>query len=93
MILAHQQESYQHFKSLVQESRQLTDDEVNAVSQGQFMTGEEAKNIGLVDEVGSYTDTIEAMEKSLGLKQSRVVVYGRPKMISPFNFLNFLFDQ
>tara|TARA_Y100000591_G_scaffold333419_1_gene377878 strand:- start:11957 stop:14311 length:2355 start_codon:yes stop_codon:yes gene_type:complete len=93
MILAHQQESYQHFKSLVQESRQLTDDEVNAVSQGQFMTGEEAKSIGLVDEVGSYTDTIEAMEKSLGLKQSRVVVYGRPKMISPFNFLSFLFDQ
>jgi protease-4 len=93
MILSHQQASYQHFKSLVQESRQLTDDEVNAVSQGQFMTGEEAKTIGLVDELGSYTDTIEAMEKSLGLKQSRVVVYGRPKMISPFNVLNFLFDQ
>ncbi len=93
MIFEHQQESYKHFRSLVQESRQMTDDEVNSVAQGQFMTGEEARDIGLVDEVGSYTDTIQAMEKSLGLKNTRVVVYGRPKMVSPFGFLKFLFDQ
>ena len=62
-------------------------------SRGQFMTGEEAMDIGLVDELGSYTDTIQAMEKSLGIDQSRIVVYGRPKAKSPFDFLKFLFDQ
>ncbi len=57
------------------------------------MTGKEAKAMGLVDEVGSYTDTIEALEKEIGVKDARVVVYGRPKMNSPFEFLKFLFDQ
>ena len=93
MVVEHQQSSYHHFRSLVQESRQLTDDEANAVSQGQLLTGQEAQSVGLVDEVGSYTDAIRAMEKSLGLKSSRVVVVGRPTMRSPFSFLNFLFDQ
>ena len=91
MMAEHQQESFDHFRSLVQESRQLTDDEVQAVSQGQFMTGKEAKVVGLVDELGSYTDAIAAMESSLGLRHSRVVVIGRPKQKSPFDFLSFLF--
>ena len=93
MVAQHQQKSYRRFLSLVQESRQLTDNEVSSVAQGQFMTGKEAKAMGLVDEVGSYTDTIEALEKEIGVKDARVVVYGRPKMNSPFEFLKFLFDQ
>ena len=92
MLAAWQQTAYHHFRSLVQDSRQLTDDEVNSVAQGQFMTGNEAKGLGLVDEVGSYQDTIDAMEKTVGLTNSRVVVYGRPSQRSPFDFLKFLFD-
>ena len=50
MIQNYQHQSYEHFKGIVQDARNLTDDEVNAVAQGQFMTGKEAKSIGLVDE-------------------------------------------
>ena len=91
MIESHQYQSYQHFKSLVQESRQLTDDEVVAVSQGQFLSGHQAKDVGLVDEIGSYTDTISAMEDALDLSTSRVVIYGRPQQRSPFDLIGFLF--
>ncbi len=92
MLAAWQQTAYHHFRTLVQDSRQLTDDEVNSVAQGQFMTGNEAKSLGLIDEVGSYTDAIQAMEKETGIKNARLVVYGRPTQSSPFNFLNFLFN-
>ena len=92
MIESHQYQSYQHFKSLVQESRQLTDDEVVAVSQGQFLSGHQAKDVGLVDEIGSYTDTVSAMEDALDLSTSRVIIYGRPQQRSPFDLIGFLFD-
>ena len=92
MLHDYQQESYLHFKSLVQESRDLTDDEVTAVAQGQFMTGEEALSFGLVDQIGSYSDTVEAMEMDLGLSSSRLVVLGRPQQNNPFGFLKFLFN-
>ena len=36
MMAEHQQESFDHFRSLVQESRQLTDDEVQAVSKAVY---------------------------------------------------------
>ena len=76
----------------MQESRHLTDDEVTAVAQGQFMTGEEALSFGLVDQIGSYSDTVEAMESDLGLSSSRLVVIGRPQQKNPFGFLKFLFN-
>ena len=92
VIKEHQQESYEHFKGLVQESRGLTDDEATALAQGQFMTGEQAKDVGLVDNLGSYQDTIKAMESDLGLSSSRVEIYGRPPQRNPFGFLSFLFN-
>ncbi|MEK9728271.1 MAG: signal peptide peptidase SppA, partial [Candidatus Margulisiibacteriota bacterium] len=92
MFQSFQHESFTHFKSLVQSSRDLTDDEVNAIAQGQFMTGEEAHSVGLVDTIGSYSDAVKAMEDDLGLKSSRVVILGRPKQVNPFGFLQFLFN-
>jgi protease-4 len=92
MLYNYQQESYLQFKSLVQDSRNLTDDEVSAVAQGQFMTGEEALSFGLVDQIGSYSDTVEAMEDDLGLSSSRLVVIGRPQQKNPFGFFKYLFN-
>ena len=92
MFQSYQQDSFVHFKSLVQKSRDLTDDEVNAIAQGQFMTGEEAHAVGLVDELGSYSDAIEAMQEDLGLSDTGLIILGRPKQSNPFGFLNFLFN-
>ncbi|MGA0242174.1 MAG: signal peptide peptidase SppA, partial [Candidatus Marinamargulisbacteria bacterium] len=92
MLHMYQYESYTHFQSLVQESRWLTDDEVTAVSQGQFMTGKEAHAMGLVDQLGSYSDTINALRGELNEPNAPVVVLGRPKTLSPFGWLQFLFD-
>ena len=68
MVSQHQQKSYRRFLSSVQESRQLTDNEVSSVAQGQFMTGKEAKAMGVIDEFGSYTDTTEALKRKSVLK-------------------------
>ena len=87
MIQTFQQESYDHFKSIVQDARDLTDDEVNAVSQGQFMTGKEALSVGLIDELGSYSDAVQAMEDDLGMPDSELVLFGRKPLVNPFRAL------
>ena len=74
----------------VQDSRQLTDSEVSAVAQGQFMSGNQAQELGLVDDIGNYTDVISEMEKKTGISSSRVVVYGRPKTQLVLTFLDFV---
>ena len=92
MVSSHQHAVYSHFRDRVQQSRDLTDDEVSAVSQGQFMSGEQAKEFGLVDSVGNYSDVIEAMEDEVGIDSSRLVVYGRPQPTSSFSLFKFLFN-
>ena len=51
------------------------------------MTGKEAKSIGLVDEIGSYTDAVSAMEKELGIDDAELVVYGRSTQKNPLQVL------
>ena len=87
MIQNFQHQSYEHFKGVVQDARNLTDDEVNAVAQGQFMTGKEAKSIGLVDELGSYTDAVSAMEDELGIENAELIVVGRSTPRNPLRVL------
>jgi protease-4 len=92
MIAAHQDESFRHFQSKVQKSRKLTDDELHAVAQGQLMTGEEAKSLGLVDELGSYIDAVDAMSTKLKINNPSIVVVGRPVTMPQFNLLKFLIN-
>ena len=65
MLAKHIHASYAYFKDRVQSSRMLTDDEVSALSQGQIMSGQQAKSVGLIDDIGNYSDTIAALETKL----------------------------
>jgi protease-4 len=53
-------QGYQNFITLVAENRHMTLEQVDAVAQGRVWTGTKAKELGLVDELGTLTDAIVA---------------------------------
>jgi protease-4 len=78
---------YGQFVSAVASSRKMKDADVRKLADGRVYTGQEAKANGLVDELGSYQDAIDAAAKMSG-------ILGSPKIISPtkksYSILNLL---
>ncbi|HSN05411.1 MAG TPA: signal peptide peptidase SppA [Nitrospira sp.] len=70
---------YQRFLSVVQEGRpQLQMEQIKKLADGRIYTGEQAKEAGLVDEIGYLEDAVDLAKKQAGLTQARVVMYRRP---------------
>lgn len=76
---------YDQFTGLVAEGRNMSQDEVNNIGQGRVWSGEDAKNIGLVDELGDLDDAIQAAAKMAGLEGYKVKEL--PKQIDPLEEL------
>jgi protease IV len=57
------EEIYQAFKSVVSQGRKLSMDSVEAIAQGRVWSGDKAKSLGLVDEIGSLQDAIKYTAK------------------------------
>ncbi len=62
---------YEQFLSRVAEGRGMTTDEVDAIAQGRIWTGMDAKEIGLVDELGGLERAIEIAEEMAGLDENK----------------------
>ena len=70
---------YQRFLSIVQEGRpHLQMDQIKKLADGRIYTGEQAKESGLVDEIGYLEDAVGLAKKKAGLTEARVVTYRRP---------------
>lgn len=78
-------EIYDVFTSKVAEGRGISQSEVDAVGQGRVWTGEDAKEVGLVDEIGDLHDAIEAAASLASLDEYRVKDF--PKMEDPMEKL------
>jgi protease IV len=57
----------------------LTEGEVRSFSDGRIFGAGEALEAKLIDQVAYLDEVIEAMEKTLNIKQARVITYARPK--------------
>ena len=66
------QDTYKEFKSRVEKNRGISADKLEEYAQGKVWLGDEAKEIGLVDQIGSLDDTIQAMAKDLKLQNYSV---------------------
>jgi protease IV len=70
---------YQRFLNIVQEGRSnLQMEQIKRLADGRIYTGEQAKEAGLVDEIGYLEDAVELAKKKAGLTEARVVTYQRP---------------
>ena len=76
---------YQQFVDVVVAGRKMPREEVVAVADGRIFTGKQAKELGLVDELGNYYDALDLLTKLANIQGEPVIKeYGRR---SPFSFL------
>jgi protease IV len=67
---------YSQFVSTVASSRNMKDEDVRKLADGRVYTGQEAKKDGLVDELGTLQDAIDAAARMAG-------IVGEPKILNP----------
>ncbi|MCA9490188.1 MAG: signal peptide peptidase SppA, partial [Myxococcales bacterium] len=65
--------TYEQFKSRVAEGRHLTPEEVERIARGRVWSGEDAKEVKLVDELGGMQDAIADARKRAGIPARRKV--------------------
>lgn len=69
---------YDRFLGIVAEGRGMTYDEVHEIARGRIWSGEDALEVGLVDEVGTFIDAIEKAKELAGIEADetpRLVYY------------------
>jgi len=71
---------HQQFIQAVADGRKLDREKVVQVADGRILTGEQAKNLGLVDEMGNLQDTIDITAKMVGIEGKPNVIYPRRKI-------------
>ncbi|SHF51728.1 protease-4 [Mariniphaga anaerophila] len=76
---------YDLFISHVAEGRGMTKEQVDEIGQGRVWSGENAKEIGLVDEFGGLQDAINLAAEIEGLENYRTV--SLPEQLDPFQQL------
>ena len=72
-------EMYGRFVTLIARSRKIPEDRVRQFADGRIYTAEQAKALGLVDEIGYMDDVVKAARKAAGVEEARVIMYQRPK--------------
>ncbi|MBN2111581.1 signal peptide peptidase SppA [Candidatus Woesearchaeota archaeon] len=72
------------FIQAVAENRNMSEYEVRKVATGRFMIGAEAKEIGLVDVLGSKQDAVAYIEKQLNITADLADYVARPGLSSLF---------
>lgn len=59
---------YEQFVSVVSSGRNLTPEKVRKIADGRVFTGRQAKELGLVDEMGNYYDALDVAQKAAGIQ-------------------------
>ena len=76
------QEIYRQFTTKAAQSRKMELAKMQQLAEGKVYTGRQAKQLGLIDEVGTLHDAILAAKKSAGLpadKEMELLILPKPK--------------
>ena len=80
---------YETFLTRVADGRAMTRDAVHAVAQGRVWTGRQAKDLGLVDELGGLRRALAIAKEKAGIDVNQeVTIVTYPKARSIFEMLN-----
>ena len=71
---------HQQFIQAVADGRKLERSKVAQIADGRILTGEQAKNLGLVDQLGNLHDTIDVTAKMVGIEGKPNVLYPKRKI-------------
>ncbi len=75
-------ESYGRFVEVVSTGRGMSEDRVRDLADGRIYTGQQAKELGLVDQLGTLEDAIQTAEELAGVTDATVVSYSEPFNLS-----------
>jgi protease-4 len=78
---------HDQFIRAVAEGRRLPPEKVRELADGRIFSGEQARNLGLVDELGNLEETIALAAKLAGIRGEPEVVYAEKKRFSLLEFL------
>jgi protease-4 len=73
---------YVDFTSKVADGRKLPKEKVLEIAKGRIWSGQDAKNLGLVDELGGYNIALRLAKRAAGIPEGeevRIAVYPRPR--------------
>ena len=73
---------YVDFTSKVADGRKLPKEKVLEIAKGRIWSGQDAKTLGLVDELGGYDTALKLAKNAAGVPEGedvKIVVYPRPK--------------
>ncbi|MFH1060859.1 MAG: signal peptide peptidase SppA [Pseudomonadota bacterium] len=76
MLEAMTKDLYNQFLGDVISARKLTNEQIKAIADSRVLSGRQAREAGLVDELGNFTDALRLAAKLAGIK-------GRPKLVEP----------
>jgi protease-4 len=71
---------HQQFIEAVAEGRKLDRIKVAQIADGRILTGEQAKQLGLVDELGNLQDAIDTAARLAGIEGKPVILYPKKKL-------------
>ena len=80
---------YDQFIEKVVEGRDISKNKINEIAQGRVYTGIQAKELGLVDEIGGLNEAVEIAADMANIGQYRLLIY--PELKSPFELIEKLF--
>lgn len=80
-------DTYEQFVEVVAESRGMEREDVLKIADGSIFTGKQAKELGLVDELGNLQDAIKIAGEMVGIEEFPKTVKERKKKISWFDLL------
>ncbi len=78
---------FQQFIGTVAEERGLSEDEVRKIADARILTGEQALELRLVDELGNLEDAIDKAAELSGIKGNPRVIYPKKKEFSLISLL------
>ena len=82
------QETYQQFTTKAAQGREMELDKLQELAQGKVYTGRQAKELGLVDQLGTLRDAVAAAKQAAGIdKDKKVDLLILPKPKSMFEQL------
>lgn len=80
--------TYSDFVNLVSNARKLSYAETDSIAQGKIYTGITAKNINLIDKIGTFDDAIKTAAELMEYKDVPHIYYSQPKMDETMELIN-----
>jgi protease-4 len=78
---------HQQFIGVVMKGRRLSREQVEKIADGRIFTGEQARNLGLVDELGSFEDAVELTKKMVDLTGEVKLIFPEKKRLSVWELI------